>query len=324
MSVSNEYLKPEIVGQIAPIGFRAKLPVIGSVTGMHRSPLHGLSPEFADYRSYTPGDDIKNLDWKAYARSDRFYIKRFEEESNLRAYFLVDSSSSMAYQRKTMSKFDCAATLATALAALLIKQRDSVGLITLSDQVNRQLKSAALNSQLIKMIDQLNETELKGETDLGPAVSMLADQMPGRGVVFVLSDLLTPLETFYESLGKLQHAGHEIILLHILDRDEVEMPFKDSVIFRDIEGDEEIFAEPWAFQKAYSDAMDLFMKEVEERCQFCGIDYLPIMTDEDLGLTLSHYLHNRQFRSNFSHRGRMSSLKTPKPEEVENESESEQ
>ncbi len=312
MSVSNEFLKPEILEQVSTIGFRAKLPMVGSITGLHRSPLHGLSPEFADYRSYTPGDDLKNLDWKAYARSDRFYIKRFEEESNLRACFVVDTSASMSYQRNALSKFETAATVATTLAALLLKQRDSVSLITVSNQVHHELRSASLSSQLIKIIDQLDSTKLAGETDLGPVVALLSDQVPRRGVVFVLSDLLTPLDSFYESLGKLQHAGHEVILLHILDRDEIEIPFKDSVIFRDIEGDEEIFAEPWAFQKAYTEAINQFRDEVQQRCQFCGIDYLPILTDDNLGLLLSHYLHTRQFRSNSAHRGRMSSLQESK------------
>lgn len=303
-----EYLNPEIISRIAGIGFKTKQPVEGSIAGLHRSPLHGLSPEFADYRSYTPGDDLKNLDWKAYARSDRFYIKRFEEESNLRAVFIVDSSSSMTYGGPEYSKYDCAATIAVSLSAVLLKQRDAVGLAILNDHVQQDLRTGSTPSHLSKFIEVLQQVELAGETDIGPAVSQVADQIHRRGVVVVLSDLLTPLDRFYESLGKLQHAGHEIIVMHVLHRDEVEMPFKDSVIFKDIEGEEEIFAEPWAFHKAYQAAMEQFIQETRQRCQYCGIDYLQVLTDENLGVVLSSYLHNRQFAGAKTHRGRMSAL----------------
>lgn len=314
-----EYLNPEVVGRITGIGFKTRQPVEGSIAGLHRSPLHGLSPEFADYRSYTPGDDLKNLDWKAYARSDRFYIKRFEEESNLRAVFIIDSSASMKYGAPEFSKYDCAATVAVSLSAVLLKQRDAVGLAILNDRVQEDLKTGGTPSHLAKFIEVLQRTELIGETDIGPAVSQVADQIHRRGVVVVLSDLLTPLDPFYESLGKLQHAGHEVIVVHILHRDEMEMPFKDSVIFKDIEGEEEIFAEPWAFHKAYQAAMEEFTQETRQRCQYCGIDYLQVLTDENLGAVLSSYLHNRQYARSKTHRGRMSSTGTSSDKEKPSE-----
>ncbi len=314
-----EYLNPEVVGRITGIGFKTRQPVEGSIAGLHRSPLHGLSPEFADYRSYTPGDDLKNLDWKAYARSDRFYIKRFEEESNLRAVFIIDSSASMKYGAPEFSKYDCAATIAVSLSAVLLKQRDAVGLAILNDRVQEDLKTGGTPSHLAKFIEVLQRTELIGETDIGPAVSQVADQIHRRGVVVVLSDLLTPLDPFYESLGKLQHAGHEVIVVHILHRDEMEMPFKDSVIFKDIEGEEEIFAEPWAFHKAYQAAMEEFTQETRQRCQYCGIDYLQVLTDENLGTVLSSYLHNRQYARSKTHRGRMSSTSTSSDKEKPSE-----
>lgn len=315
----NEYLNPEIIGRIAGIGFKTKQPVEGTIAGLHRSPLHGLSPEFADYRSYTPGDDLKNLDWKAYARSDRFYIKRFEEESNLRAVFIIDSSKSMSYGSPTFSKYDCAATIAVSLSAVLLKQRDAVGLAVLNDQVQEELRTGGTPSHLAKFRELLEQVELTGETDIGPAVSQVADQIHRRGIVVVLSDLLTPLDPFYESLGKLQYAGHEVIVIHTLHRDELEMPFKDSVIFRDIEGEEEIFAEPWAFHKAYQAAMEQFIQETKQRCQYCGIDYLQVLTDEDLGVVLSSYLHNRQYARSKTHRGRMSALSSQPTQERQSE-----
>lgn len=307
MARSSAYLNPDVIGRLAAIGFRAGQPKEGSVSGLHRSPLHGHSPEFADYRSYTPGDDLKGLDWRAFARSDRFYIKRFEEESNLRAWLLIDASASMRYGTQG-TKFDTAATAAASLAAVLLRQRDAVGAAVVSAKVTRELPPSGTASQLMKLVDMLESVELAGETDIGSAISAIADSFPRRGLVLVFSDLFTPLDRLYDSLGKLQHSAHEIVLIHVLHRDEIELPFKDSVIFKDIEGTEELFAEPWAFQSAYRTAMETFMKSVRERCQYCGIDYVRLFTDDDLGGVLSHFLHVRQQRGPTRHRGRMSAL----------------
>lgn len=304
------YIDPELLSQLTAIGIRARQPMEGAISGLHRSPLHGLSPEFADYRSYTPGDDLKNIDWKVFGRSDRFYIKRYEEESNLRAFFIVDASTSMLYG-SPRTKFDIASTIACGMAGALLKQRDSVGLATISTTISQELPQSSASSQLIRFADILEQTKCSGETDLGQVVKRLADKYPRRGMVVVLSDLLTPLDTLYDSLGKLQHAGHEIVILHVLHREEIELPFKDSVIFRDMEGNEELFAEPWAFREAYQAAMQAFIEEVRTRCQYGGIDYLQILTDEPLGLRLSHFLHSRQLSGPKRHRGRIAGLGRP-------------
>lgn len=301
------YIDPELLSRLTAIGIKARQPMEGSISGLHRSPLHGLSPEFADYRSYTPGDDLKNVDWKVFGRSDRFYIKRYEEESNLRAFFIVDASASMAYGQPR-SKFDIAATIACGMAGALIKQRDSVGLATISTSISQELPQSSASSQLIRFADMLEKTKCSGETDLGQVVKRLADKYPRRGLVVILSDLLTPLDTLYDSLGKLQYSGHEILILHVLHREEVELPFKDSVIFKDMEGSEEIFAEPWAFREAYQAAIQTFIEEVRTRCQYCGIDYLQILSDENLSIRLSHFLHARQLSGPTRHRGRITGL----------------
>lgn len=310
----SSFLDPDIIGRLTGIGLKANQPVEGTIAGQHRSPLHGLSPEFADYRAYTPGDDLKNLDWKAYGRSDRFYIKRFEEESNLRAFLIVDDSASMDYGEGTANKFHCAATIACSLAATLLKQRDAVGLATVSTSVNTEMRPGATSSQLRKLVDGLEQTRCRGETELGSAISTIAEKVPRRGLVVLISDLLTDLDRLYDGLGKLQYFGHEILIFHTLHRDEVELPFDDSVIFRDIEGDEELFAEPWSFRTAYRGAMQTFVNEVRERCLFCGIDYLQILTDDPLGIVLSRHLHNRQFRGPTKHRGRMAALREDVPD----------
>jgi uncharacterized protein (DUF58 family) len=308
MASWSEYLKPEVIARLAAVGLQSHTAVEGTVSGLHRSPLKGVSPEFDDYREYSFGDDLKNLDWRAYARSDRFYIKRYEEESNLRAWILLDASASMKYGRKGPTKFTQAATLAACLSAVLIKQRDAAGL-TLFDTAGRlDVRPSARRSQLLKIVEVLEGARPGGKTDLGAVVSATADQMHRRGVVIILSDLLADMESFYVALGKLQHAGHDVLVFHCLDRDEIEFPFDGSVIFRDIEGEEEIFAEPRAFRAAYREAMQQFLGDVERRLRVCGIDYLRILTDQDVGEVVSRHFYDRMRRGVLRHKGRMAAL----------------
>lgn len=319
------FLRPDILGRIGRLALKTQRLAEGAISGQHRSPMHGVSPEFADHREYTPGDDLKNLDWRVYARSGRYYIKRFEEESNLRATILLDCSASMRYggadtrtsgkeaeSGKGLSKFEAGARLAAALAQVLIRQRDAVGLVTFDNDIRTTLRPAATQSQLMKIVDALEaaSTGVGGETELGEVIRRTSDRIGRRGMVILISDLLADLPPLYESLGKLQHQGHDVLLLQVLHRDEVELPFGDSVIFKDIEPaggakPEEIYGEPWAFRKQYREAMETFIDEVRSRCRFGGIDHLLLMTDEDLGHKVSHYLHERQRRGPMKHRGNL-------------------
>jgi uncharacterized protein (DUF58 family) len=300
MSESATYLKPEILARIVPLGLRAQRVVEGTMSGLHRSPLHGMSVEFADYREYTPGDDLKRLDWRAYARSNRYYIKRYEEETNFRATLLLDASASMQYGRAVargepgFTKFGYAATLAASLAVLCVKQRDAVGLALFDNSERTWLRPSAAQSQLVKIIDTLESAKPERTTDLGVVLNKVAAQINARGLVIVVSDLLCDLDKLYQGLGRLQHQGHDILIFHVLDKEEIELPFNDSVLFRDIEGTEEIFAEPWAFRQAYKRAMEEFIADVGNRCRAAGIDYTLLTTTDDLGEGLSRYLHKRQ------------------------------
>ena len=276
----------------------------GPVSGHHRSPLHGLSPEFVDYRSYTPGDDLKNLDWRAHARSDKFYIKRYEEESNLRAFLIVDDSASMAYQPVTgtklkssdqrLTKFEIATQISVALSSCLLKQRDAVGLLTASQDVRIELRPSTSSSQLTQMVDKLGARDCDGPTDLLAAMSSAIDQLPRRAVVIVLSDFLTDLDGLEQLLGKFRYSGHELIACQILDRDEVDLPFEDSVIFKDIEGDDELYAEPWAFRNAYSEAMQEYRDDIKARIQAAGYQFWPVVSDDDLPKLIPRYLFERR------------------------------
>jgi uncharacterized protein (DUF58 family) len=295
MADAKKYLDPHVLARIDKLGLRAHKVVEGAISGLHRSPLHGVSVEFADYREYSPGDDLRRLDWRAYARTNRHFIKQYEEESNLRATVFLDASASMKYGGKSsaMTKFDYAATLAASLAALCVSQRDAVGMAVFDNAERVFVRPAATQAQLAKLIDVLERAKPERETELGAVMKQVCDKIRGRGVVIIISDLLCDLDSFYDGLGRLQHNGHETLVFQVLDPDEIELPFKDSVLFKDIEGAEQLFAEPWAFRKAYKKAMEQFIDEVASRCRFGGIDHLLQKTSDDLGVALSHYLHGR-------------------------------
>jgi uncharacterized protein (DUF58 family) len=301
-------LSPEIVARITPLGLRAARIVEGTISGLHRSPLHGVSVEFANYREYAPGDDLKRLDWRAYARSNRFHIKQYEQESDLRATLLLDASASMRYGRGAMTKFQYASTLSASLAALLIEQRDAVGLALFDEAQRAWLRPVATHAQLAKIIDLLDAARPDRQTELAAAMNTVAGRIKRRGMVIIISDLLTDLDAFYDALGRLQHEGHEILIFQVLDPDEIDMPFQDSVLFRDIEGRsgaEELFAEPRAFRKAYQAAMETFISDVRSRCLYAAIDHLLLRTSDDLGTALSYYLHRRQAAAGAGRAGRM-------------------
>jgi uncharacterized protein (DUF58 family) len=193
-----------------------------------------------------------------------------------------------------MTKFDYAATLAASLATLLVEQQDSVGLALFDNEERQVLAPAATQAQLAHIIHTLEQAKPDRTTELGPVLQTLAGKLKKRGLVIVLSDLLTDLEAFYEGLSRLQYMGHDILVFQILDKDEMDLPFNDLVLFRDIEGSEELFAEPWGFRKAYCNAMQQFVAEVHDRCGCHGIEHLLVRTDENLSASLSHYLHRRE------------------------------
>lgn len=313
MAESKAYLKPEILAQITKLGLRAERVVEGSISGLHRSPLHGVSVEFAEYREYSPGDDLRRLDWRAYARSNRHFIKRYEEETNLRATIILDCSASMKYKgsAQAMSKFDYAATVAASMATLMIRQRDASGLVLADTEERVFLRPAATAMQQAQIIEALENAHPDRKTELGPVMRRVAEKIKQRGLVIIISDLLCDLDKVYDAIGMMQYRGHELLMVQVLDPDEIELPFGDSVLFRDIEGTEEIHAEPWAFRKAYKEAMEAFIEDIAQRCRFCGIDHLLLRTTDDMGLTLSHYLHRRQNVTGTKRGGRMSSYRGP-------------
>lgn len=295
MPTSRTYSDPDAIARIADLTLRSRRLAEGGISGQHRSPFLGFNIEFASYREYSPGEDLRRLDWRVFARSDRHYIKQYEQESNVRVTFLVDASASMAYKgsRATLSKFDYASTIVVSLAMLLVRQQDPVGLILFDEKATQSLPPASTQAQIVAITTQLERCAPSRKTDLGGLLQSLSGQLKRRSVVVVVSDMLSDPEPFYDGLDRLRFQGHEALVLQVLDRDELELPFDGPTIFKDIEGTEELFAEPWAFRREYRRAMEAFLDENRRECGRRGFDHVRFFTDEPLADALSVFLHSR-------------------------------
>ncbi len=295
MVPSRKFSDPDAIAQISDLTLRSRRLVEGAISGQHRSPFHGFNIEFAEYREYTPGDDLRRLDWRAFARSDRHYIKQYEEESNVRVTFVVDASRSMTYRGSaTLSKFDYGSTLVVSLAMLLARQQDPVGLVLFDEAATTMLPPAATQSQVMVMSGLLERCQPSRKTELGGLLQSITGQLRRRSLLVIVSDLLTDLDAVYDGLDRLRFGGHEVLMLQVLDRDEIDLPFDGPTIFHDIEGEEELFAEPWAFRRSYQQAMQDFLEGVRTECGNRGYDHVRFLTDEPLGTSLSLFLHNRE------------------------------
>ena len=296
MPTSRTYSDPDVIARIADLTLRSRRLVEGAISGQHRSPYHGFNIEFASYREYAPGDDLRRLDWRVFARSDRHYIKLYEEESNARVTFVVDASASMSYRgaKAPLSKFDYGATLVVSLAMLLARQQDPVGLVLFDEEANTVLPPNATQAQVAVMTGLLERCTPARRTELGGLLRSLSGQVRRRGIIVVVSDLFTDLDAVYDGLNRLRFLGHEVLVLQVLDRDETELPFDGPTVFHDIEGDEELFAEPWAFRRSYQQAMRDFLDEVRRECGNRGYDHVRFLTNESLGSALSLFLHSRE------------------------------
>ena len=296
MPESRTYSDPDVIAKIADLGLRSRRLVEGAINGQHKSPFHGFNVEFASYREYAPGDDLRRLDWRVFARSDRHYIKQYEEECNARVTFVVDASASMNYKgsKSALSKFDYAATMVVSLAMLLAKQQDPVGLVLFDEDAKTFLPPSATQSQVTVMTKILEGCVPSRKTELGGLLQTITGRFKRRGLLVIVSDLFTDLDAFLDGLNRLRFGGNEVLVLQVLDRDEMELPFDGPTVYRDIEGEEELNAEPGAFRKAYRQAMTEFLDGVTKECGARNYDHARFFTDQSLGSTLSYFLHSRQ------------------------------
>jgi uncharacterized protein (DUF58 family) len=267
--------------------------VEGFITGQHRSPYNGFAVEFAAHREYAPGDDIKHIDWKVWSKTDRLYIKEYEEETNLKCTLLLDCSKSMAYG-EGWSKFDYAATCAASLAYLLQQQQDAVGLVTFHNRVTKNIPASSHPTQLKLMLHEMQNTAPDDKSDISTVFVELARQIRRRGMIVLISDLFVDRATLAESLRQFRLRKHEVVVFHVMHDDELSFPFQDNTLFRGMEEAVQLHTEPRALRRSYLESVDRFLAEVRKTCATFGIDYVPLSTKDPLDAALAAYLAFRQ------------------------------
>src|SRR3954447_26460187 len=297
MSGPETYLRPEVIRQVSRLDLRARFIVEGFLAGLHASPFHGFSVEFSEHRKYVPGEDIKDLDWSVYAKTERYYVKKFQAETNMTGYLVMDLSASMAYTyRQELTKFDYAICLAAALGYLMIHQQDPVGLVTFDTQIRTSLPPHSKRTQLGSMLAVLSNLKPAGRTDIPYCLQQLAALMRGKSLVMLFSDLLTDPEPLVRSLHLLRHRGHEVILFHILDEAEVKFPFEGVVEFEDPEGGEKLTLDARGMREDYQSSIEEFRRYYREECAKANVDYLAMDTSVSFDKALLEYLIQRQRR----------------------------
>ncbi len=288
---------PTSLAKYGRLALVARTLVEGFLTGAHKSPYKGFSVEFAEHRQYYPGDEIRHIDWRAYGKTDRYYIKEFEEETNLRAHLLVDASGSMAYRGAHGSKFEYAQYVAASLAYLMLHQRDAVGLVTHDTRVRQIIKPKASAKHLLHLLRTLEETRPGGETSLAPIWHGLAGEIKRRGLIIILSDCFDQLPALMRALQHFRHERHEILLFHVLAPEEMEFPFKKWTQFRNLEvTGHRLLVDPQRLRKEYLRNFQAFCKELRDQAGQMQIDYQLLRTDEPVDRALGAYLTRRQMR----------------------------
>jgi uncharacterized protein (DUF58 family) len=282
--------------RIKNLELRARQVVQGFLSGMHRSPYHGFSVEFTEYRQYTPGDDPRYLDWRLYARSDRYYLKRFEDETNLRCYLLVDLSKSMSYGSLSYDKAEYAKTAAATIAYFLSLQRDAAGLVTFDDRIQDYLPARFRPGHLHRLFVALERATAGTTTDLKAPLEQVAKTARKRGLVVLLSDLLAPPESLEKELGYLRTQGHEVAVLRILDPAEIDFPFGEAAMFLDVETGRELYIDPELARQQYRAKFAAHAAQLKEICQKLGVDLYDLPTNNPLENALFDLLHARMRR----------------------------
>lgn len=297
MVAVEQYLRPELASQIKRLDLRAQLIVRGFLQGMHASPFHGFSVEFSEHRRYAPGDDPKDIDWLAYAKTDRYYVKKFEAETNLTGYLVMDLSQSMGYTfRQQLTKFDYSICLAAALAYLMIMQQDPVGLVTFDTKIRASVPPKSRRGQLPAILSHLTKIKTSGATDLPATMRQLIAMMRHRSLVMLMSDLLSDVEPTLAAIRMLKHAGHDVIVFHVLDEAEVTFPFQGVVQLRDPETGRDLSVNADEIADEYRKNIADFRQKLSQGFKESHIDYVPLDTSVPYDKALTEYLLSRRGR----------------------------
>ncbi len=297
MPTAEQYLKPEVIQTVARLDLRARFIVEGFLSGLHASPYHGFSVEFSEHRRYAQGDDLKDIDWLVYAKTDRYYIKKYQAETNITGYLVMDLSESMAYtHRQQLTKFDYSICLAAALSYLMIHQQDPVGLITFDEKIRHSLPARSKRTQLGTILALLSKLKPVGLTDAAASLKAVAAMLRHRSLLMIFSDLLADPAPILGTLHQLRHRGHDVILFHVLDEAEVSFPFDGTVDLKDPETGESLVLDAASMRGDYLDAVRELRDTYRRDCFAAGIDYVPLDTSMPFDKALLEYLSQRQAR----------------------------
>ncbi len=297
---SKRFLHPEVIKRIARLDLRARHVVEGFLSGLHRSPYFGQSVEFRQHRPYAPGDDLRYVDWKVWAKQDRYFVKQFEEDTNLRLTLLVDVSASMRYGSGAMNKYEYAATLAVSLAYLVLRHQDAVGCVAFDEAARMTVPQRTKRNHLDSIIQALEVSEPAHKTDLFQIIRSSAETYPRRGMVVLVSDLLVDRDGLFRGLRLLRSRGHDVLVFHVLDDDELDFPFSGPTRFEGLELPAHLKCNPRALREGYLAALGAYLEEVRRSCSGQNVDYTLVRTSQPLGAALAAYLNHRLATQNRS------------------------
>jgi uncharacterized protein (DUF58 family) len=297
MSTAEKYLKPEVIRQIGRLDLRAQFIVKGFMQGLHSSPFHGFSVEFSEHRKYTTGDNPQDIDWLVYAKTDKYYIKKFEAETNITGYLVMDLSRSMGYTyRQQLTKFDYAICLAAALCYLMVHQQDPVGLITFDEKIRDCLPPRSKRTQLGNVLSLLSRLKPSGTTAIAHSLIQVAAMLRHRSLVMLFTDLLADPDPIIKAMRQLRHGGHDVILFHIRDEAEARFPFDGMIEFEDPETTDKLKVEASAYKASYLSEVEAFCERYRRECIQSGIDYVRLDTSMQFDKALTGYLISRRAR----------------------------
>lgn len=290
---SKKYLPPEVLARISRLEILARNVVEGFLNGMHRSPYYGQSIEFAQHREYVAGDDTRRIDWKVWSKTDKYYLKLYEEETNLRTKILVDLSESMEYKSQKISKAEYACSIAACLSYLMLKQQDAVGVTVFDDQIQARTPISSQQSHLHAILSVLHQSKPSKKTSLQTILEQTANDFTRRGLIVLISDLFSDREGLYKGLKLLRHRGHDVMIFHILDDQELDFDFQGTTKFVGLEETGELTCDPKSLRQGYIDAMQEFLSNVNRTCAANLVDYNTIRTSQKLDAVLSEFMKSR-------------------------------
>lgn len=291
----SRFLDPELLASLSNLEIKARTVVEGMIEGQHKSPFKGFNVEFSEYRQYVPGDPLKDIDWKVYGRTDKFYIKEHEQETNLSGYMILDTSGSMSYKGSgSMSKLDYASTLAASLSYLMLKQQDSVGLLTFADGIEKIIRPRTGVAHLASICNELDNIRASEKTNIGESLDVVGQTMKKRGIFVMFSDLMDNSEVIINKLRQLKSRRHEIVLYHVLDRDELTFPFDDMTIFKDLEDKSEVTTDAFSLRNEYLKRIRNMINTFRSALRKSGIDYLLADTSMPLESNIRSFFTRRQ------------------------------